>query len=63
MNPQVLLLETDELDVDDVEALVGLNQEVPKQFVHRSGLRPRFGGRLAVPLGSAQCAVKAINFC
>ena len=34
-----LLLETHELDVDHVEALVGLDQEFPQQIVHCSSLR------------------------
>ena len=40
-----LLLETHELDVDHVEALVGLGQEFPEQVVHRQ--RPSPGTTLA----------------
>ncbi len=58
-----LLLEAHELDVDDVEALVGLGQEFPQQVVHRNSLRP--GGRW--PPGQLlsskrQCGVEAFNF-
>ena len=41
-----LLLETHELDVDHVEALVGLDQEFLEQVVHRSSLRSGNAGRL-----------------
>ena len=34
-----VLLETHELDVDDVETLVGLGQEFPQQVVHGKRLR------------------------
>ncbi len=48
-----LLLEAHQLDIDDVEALAGLRQEVPQQFVHEHGLSTqRTIRRVGTPVGS-----------
>ncbi len=59
-----LLLETHELDVDHVEALVGLDQEFLEQVVHRQ--QPSPGGRWPpdqIRPSDAQCGFEAFNFC
>ena len=48
-----ILLETHELDVDDVETLVRLGQEFPQQIVHEKRLRRQALARLPLSVGSA----------
>ena len=58
-----ILLETHELDVDDVETLVRLGQEFPQQVVH--GKTPSSTGVARPPLSDrerGQCVGEAFNF-
>ena len=48
-----ILLETHELDVDDVETLVGLGHEFPQQVVHGNAFTRRALARPPLPVGSA----------
>ena len=58
-----VLLETHELDVDDVETFVRLGHEFPQQVVHEKRLRRRAAGpSAALRRERGQCVVEAFNF-